>query len=152
MEIRELVEADLPSLGELALAVYDEAPFATTFTKRPERQELTLLMEKKVFEIKNGRLVDVVAFEGGKVLADCEITKTGSADGLLGIIVARNHRKMGTGRKLIETGMEKAKGLGIRNFYANIDKKNEGAMGFFAKCGFKLYGSYENKIVMLRTL
>lgn len=151
MKIRELEEKDFASLSELILQVYDEAPYATTFGHRPSGQELSELMQKKVQGMRDKKIVDLVAVDGERVVADCEIAKSTETGGVVGIIVAKDRRKKGIGKRLMERCAAKAKELRILEIYAEIDERNEPVASFFAKCGFKEQVG-ESGLVMLRNL
>lgn len=151
MKIRELEEKDLASLPQLVLSVYDEAPYATTFEHRPTQQELAELMQRKIRGMRDRLLADFVALDGERIIADCEIVKSTDAGGAVGIIVAKEYRKHGIGRKLIERCAEKAKELKMLEIYAEVDERNEAVEAFFAKCGFR--EQVESKeLVMVRDL
>jgi N-acetylglutamate synthase-like GNAT family acetyltransferase len=137
MKIKELEERDFAGLSELVLQVYDEMPYAMTFEHRPSQQELAELMQKKIQGMRDRTLVDLVAVEGERVVADCEIVKSTESGGTVGIIVAKDHRRRGIGKRLIERSSEKAKELKMLEVYAEIDERNESAGSFFANCGFK---------------
>ncbi len=151
MQIRELEEADFDSLSELILKVYDEMPYATTFEKRPSAETLSALMRRKLEGMRNRTLADFVAVEGGKVVADCEIVKTTDSGGLVGILVARDHRKKGLGRRLVEKCADRAKLYKMLEVYAEIDERNDGAAAFFSRCGFREQEG-EDSLVMVRSL
>jgi N-acetylglutamate synthase-like GNAT family acetyltransferase len=151
MKIRELEEGDFAGLSELILAVYDETPYATTFGRRPSAAELDGLMQKKIQGVRDGNVVDFVAVDAGKVVADCEIVKATETGGVLGIIVSKEHRGRGTGRSLLERSLEKAREIKMREVYTEIDDRNAGAAAFFARCGFKEQEG-ERPLTMVRTL
>jgi len=151
MQIRELEEKDFEGLCALILQVYDEMPYATTFEKRPDRDMLSELMRRKLEGMRNKTVVDFVAVEGNRVIADCEIAKSTETGGVIGIIVAKDKRRRGLGRRLVEKCLEKAKLQKMLEVYAEIDERNEGAESFFAKCGFEEQEG-EDKLVMVRAL
>lgn len=151
MKIRELEEGDFAGLSELILTVYDETPYATTFERRPSAAELEELMRKKIQGLRDKSIVDFVAVDGGKVVADCEIVKATDTGGILGIIVAKEYRGRGTGRTLLERSLEKAKEIKMLEVYTEIDERNESAVAFFAGCGFKEQQG-EKPLTMVRVL
>ncbi len=151
MQIRELEEGDFGSWSSLILSVYDEIPFATTFEKRPSADELAALMKKKLEGMRDRTVVDFVAVDNGGVVADCEIAKSTETGGLIGILVAREQRRGGIGRRLIEKCADRAKLYKMLEVYAEIDDRNEGAAAFFAACGFREQDG-EDSLTMIRNL
>jgi RimJ/RimL family protein N-acetyltransferase len=151
MQVRELEERDFTSLCELILQVYDEMPYATTFGKRPSDEELEELMRRKLEGMRDRTRIDFVATLNDRVVADCEITKTTDAGGLIGIIVAKEQRRRGIGKRLVEKCAAKARLQKMLEVYAEIDDRNEGAARFFSRCGFREQEG-EDKLVMVRNL
>ncbi len=151
MQIRELEEKDFGSLRALILSVYDEMPYATTFASRPGGEELDSLMRRKLEGMRESRVADLVAVEGGEIVADCEITKSTESGGVIGIIVAKEHRRRGLGRRLVEKCAAKARQHKMLEVYAEMDDRNEGAAAFFSKCGFREQEG-EDELIMVRSL
>lgn len=151
MEIRELEEGDFKGLCALILEIYDEAPYATTFDSRPGEEELESLMRRKIEGMRSRTLADLVAVEGGRVVADCEIVKATETGGVIGIIVAKDHRRRGVGKRLVEKCSEKARLLKMREVYAEVDDKNQNAIDFFSSCGFREQEG-EDTLTMLKAL
>ena len=151
MEIRELEEKDYKGLCSLVLQVYDEVPYATSFEKRPDEQQLSELMQRKLEGMRSRTVVDFVAVEGDRVVADCEIVKSTETGGLIGILVAGDRRRKGLGRRLVERCAEKARLLKMLEVYAEIDDRNAGAAEFFSRCGFREQEG-EDALIMIRNI
>lgn len=149
MRIRELKREDSQRLRELVLEMYDENPAYSTFDARPSGERLLELMERKLEGIASGNLVDLVAEEGGDVVAECELVGTGTGVGVMGILVGPGSRRRGIGRRLVSESMERASLLGITKVYANVSGENKAALSFFAACGFRAEGEASAGIVTM---
>ncbi len=150
--IRELEAKDFESLRALILSVYDESPSATTFDARPGPEKLGELMQKKLEGMKDGSVVDFVIEEEGEVIADCEIARNDYNEGLVGIIVSKNHRRKGLGRELLETALGKAAYSKIFSAFAEIKNGNKKAGIFFRKCGFEEAEKKPGSVIMKKLL
>ncbi|MCL5239494.1 MAG: GNAT family N-acetyltransferase [Candidatus Marsarchaeota archaeon] len=151
MQIREPDEGDFAGLAALILRIYDEIPFATTFSARPSTEELESIMRKKLDGMRGRTVADLIAIDNGQVIADCEIAKTTDAGGMIGIIVDKAHRGKGLGRRLVERCADKARLFKMLEVYAEVDDRNEGAARFFSRCGFREQEG-EESLVLIRHL
>ena len=150
MEIRELQEKDETGLRKLILSVYDESPNATTFGSRPTDSLLAELFARKMSGMRNGVAADYVAVEGGSVIADCEIVRAENGRCVAGVIVSGENRRHGVGGRLLDSCLKKAQALEFGEVYAEIDKRNGGAISFFSSRGFEKQDSGSEGIIRMR--
>ncbi|VVB76883.1 Acetyltransferase (GNAT) family protein [uncultured archaeon] len=136
METRELRREDKAGLSRLIAETYRELPEAMNFKGRPTPSEIGEVIEWKLASIGRGEMVDRVAVDGGRVVADCEILITG-ARGIIGIIVDREHRRNGIGKRLSEECTRLAAERGVKAIDAEVMESNKPAVLFFRKMGFK---------------
>ncbi len=145
MEIRELKSGDAKRLSELIISVYEENPASMTFKAAPSEEELNAVISKKLEGMKKGSVIDMVAADGSKLIADCEMVASGGGLALIGIIVAKGYRGNEVGKELLESCVKEASLRGIRKIYAEIRRENEAAVRFFSKCGFREIGTQTEK-------
>ncbi len=136
MHIRELEWGDSSSAMRLMLELYDESPVSSTFDHRPSADELDSVLSGKLDGIAVGSIVDLVAEDRGRIVAECELVGTGSGSGVIGIMVESGSRRKGLGRKLIFSAMRLAAGIGVTRAYASVRRENRRALAFFEACGF----------------
>ncbi len=136
MEIRELRRGDVPSLSRLIADVQRELPEAMNFAGAPDPERISESVEWKLEAVRSGDMADLVAMEGGEVVADCEVLRHGT-EGTVGIIVRRGFRGRGIGEALVERCASKARGLGVRIVRARVMESNARAVSFFERLGFE---------------
>lgn len=139
MEIRRLQKGDLEELRELVQAVYQDSELAMWFDKTPTNQELNALFSLKMQSLKDNVAVDIVAIENGRLIGECEIVRSMGSH-LVGIIVSKESRGKGVGKKLLSAGIERAKKLGFDAVSAEVVEDNLPARNFFLKNGFEITG------------
>jgi len=139
VEIRPLSNEYKDQVKKLVLSVYEDTPEAFFYAQKPSEDELEALLQKKIEE--NGRgIIDIVALEDGKVIGECEVVKYGK-EGVIGILVEKNHREKGVGTALLKTALTKARSMGVDRAVAKVNDKNNAARLFFEKLGFRKAGS-----------
>ena len=136
MEIRELRESDRSSLSRLIAEVQRELPEAMNFGSEPGLELIGETIGWKLEAVRSGALADLVAVEGGRVIADCEVLCLGP-EGIVGIIVTRGHRGRGVGRSLLERCVARSRDLGVRTVSARVMASNVRAISFFSGLGFE---------------
>jgi RimJ/RimL family protein N-acetyltransferase len=137
MEVRNFSQGDAEELSDLVLSVYEESPIFTTYGTRPTKEDLLGLAGRKAYGLRSGYLVDLVMTHQGRVIANCELVRRGEGEAVIGIIIAKEHRRKGLGRRLVEKSVRGALAMGVHGIYAEINRQNKGAIFFFSKCGFK---------------
>jgi GNAT superfamily N-acetyltransferase len=151
MEIRELRRGDARSLSRLIAEVQEELPEAMTFGTIP-LERIGETVEWKLDAVRRGAMADLVAVEGGVVVADCEILCEGR-EGTVGIIIERRHRGAGIGGRLLEKCIARSRGLGVRMVRARVMESNARAISFFARAGFERQaGTSGGAVLMGRAL
>ncbi len=136
VEIRGLKDSDKAGIYALAASVYDSDPESIWFKSRPTEEDFGRVFEYKLSGMLGDFVIDTVACEGGKIVGECEIVKTGADTAVLGIIVDRKHRNKGVGKALLEDSFNKAREKGIGSVLVDIAEKNKNAEGFFGHAGF----------------
>ena len=135
METRELRGSDRPGLSRLVADVRKELPEAMNFRGDPEPRLIAEIIEWKLDAVREGAMVDLVAVDGGRVVADCEIL-CDRPGGVVGIIVDRNHRRKGIGSELLGKCLARSRELGVKTVEAKVMESNSRAVAFFRKMGF----------------
>jgi RimJ/RimL family protein N-acetyltransferase len=151
MEIRELRSGDARSLSRLIADVQDELPEAMTFGVLPPEQ-IGETVKWKLDAVGRGAMADLVAVDGGAVVADCEILCEGR-EGTVGIIIEKRRRGRGIGGRLLERCIARSRELGVRTVRARIMESNVRAISFFARADFeKQAGAPGGVVLMSRAL
>lgn len=141
MEIRELEHNDLDQLLRFVLDSYDDYPSAMWFDSRPKKEDLERVFYSKINGTKSGLLADMVAEEDGVIIAECEIVRTYTESGVVGILVRKEYSKRGIGTKLLDSAIAAAKDIGIYKLKAEVMADNENAVRFFIVNGFVPLGT-----------
>jgi ribosomal protein S18 acetylase RimI-like enzyme len=148
MEVRELREKDRAGLSRLIADVERELPEAMNFRSDPGPRLIADVVEWKIGAVRSGAMADFVAVDGGRVVADCEIL-CGCPNGVVGIIVDRDHRRRGVGREILERCLARARELGVRTVDAKVMASNSRAIAFFRKMGFEEKGRVAGGAVLM---
>lgn len=140
VKIRRLHEADREALSSFMAQSYDEYPNAMWFDSKPQYRDLTRIFMNKLNGMQLNILEDFVADDEGRIVGDCEIVKTGSNAGLVGIIVRKGYSGKGIGRNLLEEASKGAAGIGIERLRVEVMEGNDHSQKFFEACGFLVTG------------
>ncbi len=149
MRIRELERGDSDRIRELILELYDENPAYSTFGHRPDEGELEGVISGKLRGIAAGSIIDLVAVDDGRIVAECELVGTEPGRGVIGIMVEARSRRKGLGGELVSRAMRLAAGRGLAKAYANVRRENWRALKFFRACGFTEEAGAEGEIVVM---
>ncbi len=141
-EIRNATAADLPALLPLLAALFAiERDFAFDAAKARAGLELILA----------GAGTLVVAEAAGRIVGMGSLqalvsTAEGGPVGLIeDVVVADSHRGTGTGRRLIEALMARARALGHRRVQLLADRTNDAGLAFYERLGWR-----ETNMICLR--
>ena len=105
------------------------------FEKKPEKGELEELFKLKLNLLNQRQLFDCVAIDEGKVLGECEIARV-DGQWKVGIIIGKEHRRMGLGGRLLRTCMNFAREENIEELIAELSEDNTDSILFFLTNGF----------------
>ena len=140
VRIRRLEEGDRQALSSFMEQSYDEYPNAMWFDSKPQYRDLTRIFMNKLNGMQLNILEDFVADDEGKIVGDCEIVKTGSNAGLVGIIIRKGYSGKGLGTDLLEAASKGAQRIGIERLRVEVMEENKHAQKFFEACGFSVTG------------
>ncbi|MDE1768850.1 MAG: GNAT family N-acetyltransferase [Candidatus Micrarchaeota archaeon] len=116
---------------------YDDYPFAMWFDEKPGKGEIDRIFYNKINGMHSGLLADFVAEDSGRIVGECETAKTYGDWGIVGIIVRKEYKKRGIGKRLLDESITAAKQIGIGRLGAEVMKTNVEALNFFMINGFK---------------
>ncbi len=136
MEIFELDESRLPQVIRLIKSIYEENRSALYFEKKPDDIYLEHMLRNKIELSLENQAIDIVAVEKGKVLGECEIICEVDI-GKIGILVDLESRRHKIGTTLLEESLKRARKIGIKRVYSEVDSGNVAALRFFEKHNFK---------------
>ncbi|HZY93654.1 MAG TPA: GNAT family N-acetyltransferase [Candidatus Bathyarchaeia archaeon] len=116
---------------------------------------LTLKQEKAwlgelLTEIRNGKVISVVAEVDGKIVGNGEIVrgeyKETRHHGRLAVTIHGTHRGLGIGREMIRTLLAEARRQRLRNVHVEFLAGNKQAVSAYEKAGFKKFGAIPGKV------
>ncbi len=136
MEIRPLSHDDMDRLSDFIIDAYESFPQAMWFGSKPSRESLERIFYNKMRGIAERMVSDFVALQGGLVLGECEIVKTGWDSGIVGMVVRKEFLRTRIGTKLLDAASSYAEEIGMRKLRVEVSSDNEGAIKFFIVNGF----------------
>jgi len=150
MPVRDLAWADFPSITETYYALYEEVREnpdlgITLFATPPtlgEEAEWFARMYRRVLE---GHSIAVVPEVDGRAVGLCTIDRRGPATelahvGVLGIMVARAHRRQGLGRALLREALARCPGK-FELVELTVFTTNAHARALYRSVGFRPWGA-----------
>ncbi len=151
IKLRHIKKSDLDGIWHNFNEVVEEGLYLPVFF--PVRSEYEKVSWYEV--LKREREICIVAEDTRKkspynIVGQCEISNiewdAATHVGNLGIIVARNYRDQGIGRKLIEFALEEAKKLNNKKkIILSCFSTNERAINLYKSIGFKEIGIRKNQ-------
>ena len=150
MKIDEIKLEDYKDITDLKNALVREGALINAnkeLTYRENRFKIKSAIEK----IKNGDAVYLGAYENGKLIALCGITrKSGNSShrAELGVFVHKDFRNKGIGTRLIKRAIELAKKRlkGLEIIELEVSDRNEPAIHVYEKVGFKKVAELKNAL------
>lgn len=137
--------------AEEMIQVLKKIDSETTFLLRePGEFNMTLEEERSFIQSQINSEVNmmVLAEVEGTIVGMCGINGSKKSrlrhSASLGITIISEYWGMGIGKKLIETGIEWAKGNGISRMELKVDTINYRALSLYLKLGFKVEGTLKN--------
>jgi len=147
--VRDLAWGDFPALLENYLAVYDEVRTNPDvgiglFPEPPKISAEAEWFARLYGRVQDGTSIAVVAEEGGRAVGMCGVDRKGEHRevrhiGVLGILVARDWRGRGIGRRLLEAAIERCRGR-FERIELSVFASNEGARRLYRSVGFVAWG------------
>lgn len=107
------------------------------------RSEQIEFLARRLSNIENGRIIQLVAEEDGKIVGNADVTKLSGREshvGTLGVAVRFDSRRVGIATKLIETLMYEAKKQGLKMILLAVYENNLPALALYRRLGFKEVG------------
>ena len=114
-----------------------------TKTEPVTREAEAEWLGQRLSEIENGHMIMLVAEVNGRVAAVGEVgllTGERGHTGYLGIGVAKDKRRIGLGKRMMEALLELAKKAGLKIVILDVYATNTVAIGLYEKVGFKEVG------------
>ncbi len=135
IEIRQAEQADIPQLTELLKVLFSiEKDFI--FNEEKQRKGLQLLIDDErssVFAAEHAG--DIIGMCTGQLTVS---TAEGGPSLLVeDVVVAKERRSQGVGRRLVEELSEWARHRGVSRFQLLADKANTKALGFYMNTGWR---------------
>lgn len=153
--LRPLRKRDLGALTRFANNIAKERKSnrelgIVSLEKRVTRAEEKEFLEKGLKGMKLRRYVCVAAFDGAKMVGNCDISGRRPGDvkhtGVLGIVILDGYRGEGLGERMIRTALEEAGKLGIWLVELEVFATNLRARRLYGKIGFREVGTIPEKI------
>ena len=107
------------------------------------RSEQKEFLARRLSSVENGRIIQLVAEEDGKIVGNADVTKLSGREshvGKLGVVVRSGYRRIGIATKLIETLILQAEMQGLKMILLAVYENNLPALTLYRKLGFKEVG------------
>lgn len=150
MEIRLLEEKDAEQYWELRLTALqtDSNAFLTTYEEALSRKNAVEETAKKLASTSS---FTFGAFEGNKLVGVVTVVthspaKINHKADLLAMYVAKEFRKTGIGKRLIEVSIDHAKNMQMEQLQLTVVSTNKKAKSLYKSLGFKTYGKEHQSI------
>ncbi len=137
VELLALDDSHGEGIVSLMAEIFESTPQATWFAEKPSEEQLKGIFAQKLASKKQETLIDNVAVLNGKVIGDCEILIE-KGTGILGIIIDPKYQGSGVGRSLLLRCLREARILNVKFVVAEVQRENQGVLGFFLKHGFAI--------------
>ncbi len=145
---------DLDNLVEFAnglVAEHEEnSDFGVTLSKPVTRDEQAGWLAKKLVRIEQGKEISVVAEVDGRVVGNSEVIRGEvddiSANGRLGIALAKGYRGIGMGTEMLRSLIELSRDAGLKTLQLEVFSTNPRAQALYRKVGFKRAGLLKGKV------
>ena len=121
--------------------VNEEAPINRI--EEVSRSDQNEFLARRLSNIENGRIIQLVAEEEGKIVGNADVTKLSGREshvGKLGIGVRSGYRRIGIATKLIEILIRQAKKERLKIILLAVYENNLPAITLYRKLGFKEVG------------
>ena len=107
------------------------------------RNEQIDFLARQLFDIENGRIIQLVAETNGKIVGNADVEKLSGREshvGKLGVAVRSGYRRIGIATKLIETLIQQAKDEGLKIILLAVYENNLSATTLYKQLGFEEIG------------
>ncbi|RXJ71968.1 GNAT family N-acetyltransferase [Veronia nyctiphanis] len=140
MEIRRITVSDMDDFILLWNSVYEEGKYLGSAPPPKER------LVKALSRVEREQIPNFVVHDQERLIASVEVfpgsmcgLNTDDADltGMLGIMVDKDHRGKGIGRKLLETAIEDCRRFGYKALSLMVYKSNTKAIALYESLGFE---------------
>ena len=121
--------------------VNEEAPINRT--EEVSRSDQIEFLARRLSSIENGRIIQLVAKEEGKIVGNADVTKLSGREshvGKLGIGIRSGYRRIGIATKLVEILIRQAKKERLKIILLAVYENNLPAIALYRKLGFKEVG------------
>ena len=148
--IRRAVPADAPALTALG-----RRTFEATFAEGNEPDDLAAYIEGAFqvplqhAEITDPDVVTVVVESGGSLIGYAQVRRLDAPTDVTGpdpvqlrrLYVDAQHHGRGLGKQLMDAAYSAARELGGRTLWLTVWERNQRAMAFYDRCGFRIVGA-----------
>ena len=123
----------------------------TSLDRRVKRADEKKFLDRVMTGVRTGNVVSVCAFDDGRVVGSCDVTRRKSRDerhsGVLGIVILDGYRGKGLGQAMVSVALEEARRLGVWLVELAVFVTNARARHVYEKHGFKTVGFVPYKIL-----
>jgi len=153
--LRTLASADLSSAVRFVNTLVKERStnrdLGILLDRRTSRAEERKWLSKRVRDIRDGKVISVVAFHGDRLVGNCEVIRSPFRDlrrcGTLGIAVISGYRGVGLGRRMLEVLLGEARRRGVSLIELRVLSMNRRATRLYRNLGFRKAGVVPRKIL-----
>ncbi|MEM3267315.1 MAG: GNAT family N-acetyltransferase [Conexivisphaerales archaeon] len=132
-------------INELVEERNADPDFGLIHNRQLTREQEVEWVAKRLVDIENGNVVDIVAEYNGMIMGHADVTHGSLSDiehrGLFGLSVAKEWRDIGVGAELINETIKQCKKLGMTVIELEVLKVNKRAIHLYTKMGFREIGS-----------
>ncbi len=123
----------------------------TAATRKTEKE----FLERITRGIRENNIANVAAFEGKKLVGNCEVRRDRFKDsahhGYLGIAIRRGYRGMRIGETMMGVLLRNCEEIGLESVQLEVFANNSHAIRLYKKMGFRRVGVIPGKIRLGRT-
>lgn len=154
--LRSLRETDLPELTKFANRIVDDKTKdrelgIVSLDERVTREGEREFLERTLAGIQSGDVVSVAAFDGKKMVGNCDVVRRKPRDvrhtGLLGIVIQAGYRGQGLGELMVRAALDESLKLGMSLVELAVFATNGRARDLYRRLGFVEAGVVPGKIL-----
>ena len=149
LKIRAAAKRDFNSVLGISRSIYVEVLHNPSFGdyvffKRPSRQRMLKWFNTLLSDVRKGNALYYVAELDGKVIGYCFVRREVPGSelshvGVLSILVSKDHRNMGVGKKLLRHAIKGSRKK-FEILHLRVFKSNNIAKSLYKNMGFKSFG------------
>ena len=152
--LRTLRKADLETaldfINDLVAERRTNREFGVMADTKATRKTEKEFLEKVTRGLKENNTASVAAFEGKKLIGNCEVHRDRFKDakhhGYLGMAIRRGYRGKGIGERMMRYVLRTCKVIGLKSVQLEVFANNTPARNLYGKMGFRQVGMIPRKI------